>query len=80
MAVRHQGVKMRRRNALGLSGMAFFGTLTGVMLLVSACQPPAPPPVPGQPLTYQQQFELNNQQAWQNHDHARATNCRIRYC
>ena len=71
---------MRRRNALGLSGLALFSTLTAVALTASGCQQPAPPPIPGQPLTWQQQFELNNQQAWENHDHSRATKCRIRSC
>jgi hypothetical protein len=43
----------------------------GGILLLSACQPPVPPPVPGQPLTWAQKHQLDLQQAQEMHDRRR---------
>jgi outer membrane biogenesis lipoprotein LolB len=44
--------------------------LAAAALLISACSP-VPPPVPGQPLTWQQKHQLDLQEAQEMHDRRR---------
>jgi starvation-inducible outer membrane lipoprotein len=59
---------MRNRNTLRITGTTLFWT-AGILML-SACQP-VPPPVPGQPLTWAQQHQLQVQEAQEMHDRRR---------
>jgi hypothetical protein len=60
---------MSNRHTLRAVGTAL--VWAGSIVMLSACQPPVPPPVPGQPLTWAQQHQLDLQQAQEMHDRRR---------
>ena len=57
---------MSNRNSPRTALMASL-CLSGAVLL-SACQPAPPPPIPGQPLTWAQQHQLDLAEAQEMHD------------
>jgi hypothetical protein len=64
---------MKKHTLLRAAGTGLF-VLVGAATL-AACQPPAPPPVPGQPLTWAQQHQLDLQEAQDMHDRRRQDRC-----
>jgi len=70
---------MNKRTLLRVAGTGLFLAI-GVTTL-AACQPPAPPPVPGQPLTWAQQHQRDLQEAQDMHDRRRQDRpCRPNDC
>ena len=60
---------MISRNTLRATGTALIWL--GSIVMLSACQEPVPAPVPGQPLTWAQQHQLDLQEAQDLHDRRR---------
>ena len=58
MVLRHLGVTMKRSTTLRLTGAALLCAAGGLMFSLSACEI-VPEPVPGQPMTAQQQAYAN---------------------
>ncbi|HVM85378.1 MAG TPA: hypothetical protein VMW18_15915 [Candidatus Binatia bacterium] len=66
--------------ALRLVAAALFWTSAGLLLSASSCSTEPPPAAPGEPLTWQQQFYQNQQQASINHDQAKTDHPLTRPC
>jgi hypothetical protein len=64
---------MNKRILSRVVGAALLGLVGGAAL--AGCQPAPPPPVPGQPLTWAQQHQIDLQVAQDMHDRRRQDRC-----
>jgi len=64
---------MKKRILPRMAGAVLLGLIAGATL--AACQPAPPPPVPGQPLTWAQQHQIDLEVAQEMHDRRRQDRC-----